>query len=361
MLPRSPSCTRALALCLLLAASAAHASPVLARRGPVITYDDTGHIVNITDPTTQQQIAQGAATDGAGAGFGVPAVVWLAWAFAVGVPLALAGFRLGRLTTGAALGCAATLAIWASFVNAVGADGISDLWLMILPLAAFGCAFVLGLFEFGRIAGLAVLGVLGGMSVGVRIVLFRAGLLVPHPYWANWVVTMVLAAVMLLLVIAKQRAGVTLSAAAVGTFLIALGADLVANKQAGMSMGLRYFFDRNSAHILWLQTRGWHPPVTTEVIMAVSLAATPLLAYAQHRLFKQPFKRPRRDSLASRLSVDDDDTTIADAPEPEKQALAKNVEPSEEASTPPTPAPDEPGSPKEDTPFRAKLGSLKRS
>ena len=99
-------------------------------------------------------------------------------------------------------------AVWASFVNAVGADGISDLWLMILPLAAFGCAFVLGLFEFGRIAGIAVLGALGGLSLGVRIVLFRPNLLVPHLYWANWVVTMVLGVLVLVLVIAKQRAGI---------------------------------------------------------------------------------------------------------------------------------------------------------
>ncbi|EKM53362.1 uncharacterized protein PHACADRAFT_125005 [Phanerochaete carnosa HHB-10118-sp] len=312
-----------------------------------------------------QQIAQGSATDGAGVDFSVPAIVWLVWAFAVGIPLMLAGFRLGRLTTGAATGCAATLAIWASFVNAVGADGILDLWLMVLPVAAFGCGFVLGLFEFGRIAGIAVLGALGGLSLGVRIVLFRPGLLFPHPYWANWVVTMVLGAIFLILVIAKQKAGITLSAAALGTFLTALGVDLVVNKQSGMSMGLRYFFDRNAAHIYWLQTRGWHPPIATEVIMAISLAAIPLLAYAQHRIFKQPFKRVRSRSISSRLSADEeDDITITNRPSEaaEKEALAPNVEPSDDTPVAtPAATTEDLLSPKEDTPFKLKMGKASPS
>lgn len=108
----SRALSTALSICLLGLVSSARASPVLLskRTEPVITYDDSGHIVNITDPTTMQQIAQGSATDGAGVEFSVPAIVWLAWAFAVGVPLMLVGFRLGRLTTGAAIGCGAVLA-----------------------------------------------------------------------------------------------------------------------------------------------------------------------------------------------------------------------------------------------------------
>lgn len=97
-----------LTACLYLTlVTAAYASPVyLAKRDPVITYDSSGHITNVTDPTTMQEIAQGPATDGGGDGFSVPAIVWLAWSFAVGIPLMLGGIRLGRLTTGAAIGCA---------------------------------------------------------------------------------------------------------------------------------------------------------------------------------------------------------------------------------------------------------------
>lgn len=146
-------------------------------------------------------------------------------------------------------------------------------------------------------------------------------------------------------------------------------------------MGLRYFFDRNSAHIYWLRTRGWHPPIATEVIMAVSLAAMcvsfhvamsrlltnlaiscrPLLAFAQYRIFKQPFKRVRSQSMSSRLSIDEeeDDITITNRPSEaaEKEALAKNVEPSDETPVAtPVITVDELLSPKEDTPFKLKMG-----
>jgi hypothetical protein len=98
--------------------------------------------------------------------------------------------------------------VWTAFINALGANGLSDLWLMILPMGAFVCGFILGLFEFGRIAGIAVLGVLGGVAIGVRVVLFRPNLLVWSPFWANWVISGVMGAVTFVLVIAKQRAAI---------------------------------------------------------------------------------------------------------------------------------------------------------
>ena len=95
---------------LLVLVTTANASPTyLAKRDPVITYDSSGQITNVTDASTGQEIAQGSATDGAGEGMNAPAIVWLAWSFAVGVPLMLGGIRLSRLTTGAAIGCAGTL------------------------------------------------------------------------------------------------------------------------------------------------------------------------------------------------------------------------------------------------------------
>jgi hypothetical protein len=101
-----------LSACLFLASiTTSQASPIhhLAKRGPNITYDASGHITNITDSATMQQIMQGDATDGSGVGMNIPAIVWLAWALVVGVPLMLGGIRLGRLTTGAAIGIAGTL------------------------------------------------------------------------------------------------------------------------------------------------------------------------------------------------------------------------------------------------------------
>lgn len=58
-----------------------------------------------------------------------------------------------------------------------------------------------------RTAALFALGVLGGFSIGVRIVLFRSGLLVPS-YVINWVVILVFGLLGFFLVVARQRVGI---------------------------------------------------------------------------------------------------------------------------------------------------------
>lgn len=61
----------------------------------------------------------------------------------------------------------------------MSATGIADIFLTILVLAFFAAGFFFGCFEIGRIAGIVSLGVLGGLSVGVRLMLMRSGLLFP--------------------------------------------------------------------------------------------------------------------------------------------------------------------------------------
>ena len=41
----------------------------------------------------------------------------------------------------------------------------------------------------------------------------------------------------------------TIGCASVGTFMTGLGIDLLINKQAGLSFGLRFLFDRNDSHV----------------------------------------------------------------------------------------------------------------
>lgn len=79
------------------------------RMDPVVVTSDDGTNSTVIDPSTQQTIAQGSATDGGGVDFNVPAIIWLAFVFTVGAPLALVGIRLWRVTTGAGVGLAATL------------------------------------------------------------------------------------------------------------------------------------------------------------------------------------------------------------------------------------------------------------
>ncbi|KAI0338380.1 hypothetical protein BDW22DRAFT_709967 [Trametopsis cervina] len=308
-------------LCIVFAvAGTADASPILAtltRRGPVIEYDTAGHIANVTDPSTGASIAQGSGTDGGGLDFNIPAIIWLVWSFVIGAPLMLAGIRFWRITTGAGVGLAALVCIWAAFINAEGSSGLPDLLIMILALGAFLLGFFLGLFRVGRVAGMAFLAIFGGMSIGVRIVLFRPNLLIPN-FAANWGVITVLGVISFATLLLRQRVAITVCSASVGTFLTGLGVDLIINKQSGMSFGLRYLFDRNSSHTEYLFSRGWHPPLSTEIIMGASLGLIPILALAQHHIFKQPFFTGSKDYIISsqfsesenREGGDRDDETI---------------------------------------------------
>ncbi|OJT10578.1 hypothetical protein TRAPUB_12914 [Trametes pubescens] len=283
------------------------------RMDPVVVTSDDGTNSTVVDPSTRQTIAQGSATDGGGVDFNVPAIIWLAFVFTVGAPLALVGIRLWRVTTGAGVGLAAALCIWAAFVNTVNAQGLSDLVLTIIVLAAFGIGFFVGLLNLGRVAGIWMLGILSGMSIGIRIVLLRDGLLIPK-YAANWFIVGILMIIGLGVTVFRQRFGLVSSCAAVGSFLVALGIDLILNKQSGMSTGLRFLFDRNSSHFLAIVHLGYHPPVITQVLLGASLGAIPVLAFAQHKIFRAPF-RPTK--------TEDD---ISDAASFTEEAVALNQE-----------------------------------
>ncbi|CAL1711492.1 unnamed protein product [Somion occarium] len=269
-------------------------SHLSARSDPVITAEN-GTMYAI-DPSTMEPVPQGSASDGSGVDLNASALIWLVWSFVVGVPLALTGIRFWRLTTAASLGIACVVCVWAAFVNTLGPSGISDLLLTCLVMGAFGLGFFIGLFNLGRLAGITFLALSAGFSIGVRIVLFRDGLLVPS-FFVNWIIATVCAVIGFVLVVVRQRLAILVSSASVGTFLIGLGVDLVINKQKGMSTGLRFLFDRNNSHLVDLFTRGWHPPISTIIILAVSLALIPPLAYTQHRIFKAPFTPERPPSV----------------------------------------------------------------
>jgi len=248
-----------------------------------------------------QVVGQGSSSDGSGHDFSPPAIIWLVFSLVVGIPLALGGLRLWRLTTGASLGIVATACVWAAFVNTVNSSGISDLVLTCIVMGAFVVGFILGVFDFGRKIGIFMLGMSGGFSIGVRIALFRPGLLIPV-YGVNWLFPILFAAAGFVLAVAKQRAGIVIGSASAGTFLTALGIDLIINRQNGMSFGLRFLFDRNDVHLVEFTSEGYHPPISTIIIMAVSLALIPILSYGQHRIFPQPFKRLRPESVLSTIS-----------------------------------------------------------
>ncbi len=79
------------------------------RTTPIVVSSQVGGNTTVLNPATNQAIPQGPGTDGAGAGFSPPAIIWLVFVFVVGVPLALAVVRLWRFTTGMAVGLAVTV------------------------------------------------------------------------------------------------------------------------------------------------------------------------------------------------------------------------------------------------------------
>ncbi|KAL4071270.1 hypothetical protein V8B97DRAFT_1871158 [Scleroderma yunnanense] len=259
---------------------------------PNVAFLDSGNgTVTVYSPITGQEIPQGLASDGGGSGFSACAIAWIAFSFAVGAPLLFLGVRGGRFTIGTTIGLAATFASWAVFVNTLDDVGVSDVALTAFVLILFGLGFLLGMLELSRTIGVLMLSTMGGLALGIRVVLLRNGLLVSGPsiFFVNWLIIGICGFACSLLVLWKQRVGVLNGCASLGSFLCGLGIDLVINQQSGMSRGLRYLMDRNRYHVVDNVLNGYTPPMTTVIILAVSIAITPAFAFAQHKAFKQPF------------------------------------------------------------------------
>ncbi|KAJ7579324.1 hypothetical protein C8J56DRAFT_965429 [Mycena floridula] len=269
---------------------------LLVRDSPTVR--NSSGIIQIISPS-KGIIAQAPATDGSGTSFDLPALIWIGFCLGIGLPMAFAGIRGWRLTTGVGIGLSASVLAWAAFINTVDAPGIPDLVLNFIVLGFFFLGFILGLFEFARLGAIVVLCIGGGLAFGLRIVIIKDGLLFPDAglYIVNWVIVAVLGATAGLAVIWAQRAALLFACSSVGTFLIFLGADLIMNKQAGMSRGLRLLFDQNDSHLADIVSNPYSPSQLTRIFIYASLGLTPVLALAQHKIFKQPFNRlPAPDS-----------------------------------------------------------------
>ncbi|KAK7472340.1 hypothetical protein VKT23_000459 [Stygiomarasmius scandens] len=265
----------------------------------------------VVDTSKEQVIAQGPATDGSGSNFSVPAIIWIGFTLGIGLPLACAGIRGWRVTLGVSLALAGAVCSWAAIINTVNEVGVSDILLTIIVLAFSFLGLIMGFFEFARVGATGILGILGGLAFGIRIILLRDGLLLSAEglYFLNWIIIAVFGVAGGIAVVLRQRAGLLFACGSTGTFLCILGADLILHKQSGLSRGLRFLFDRNSSHIADIVQNGYHPTLTTVIMLAASLGATPALAYAQHRIFRQPFRRiPEESDLE--LGIDDPTTKL---------------------------------------------------
>src|SRR5262245_56095084 len=100
-----------------------------------------------------------------------------------------------------------SLLAWGAFINTMTSNGLSDIILTAVVLTIFVFGFIFGLFEIGRLPGITLLGVIGGLAVGIRVVLMREDLLVPI-FIVDWVLVALFGFIGLVLVIFKQRAGI---------------------------------------------------------------------------------------------------------------------------------------------------------
>ncbi|ESK97232.1 hypothetical protein Moror_17888 [Moniliophthora roreri MCA 2997] len=252
----------------------------------------------VIDKATNQVIPQGPATDGSGKDFDTPALIWIIYCIALGLPLALAGIRGWRLTTGVGISVAAAVSAWAALINSVNEVGVSDVLLTLTVVGFSFLGFIFGVFKFAQIGGIVGMTVAGGVAFGVRIVLLKERLLISAEnfYAANWGIISVLGVVAGLLLVRYQRPALLFGCSSVGTFLVFLGVDLMLNRQSGLSRGLRFLFDRNTNHLADILSNGYEPSITTQILLALSLVLTPILAYAQHRIFSAPFDRTPRPS-----------------------------------------------------------------
>lgn len=80
---------------------------VLSARGLQVHNYGNGTIT-VYDPTSGQIYAQGSPSDGSGTNFSAPAVIWIVYCFLIGIPLTFTGIRFPYVTSGAAIGIAAT-------------------------------------------------------------------------------------------------------------------------------------------------------------------------------------------------------------------------------------------------------------
>ncbi|KAF9052244.1 hypothetical protein BDZ89DRAFT_939550 [Hymenopellis radicata] len=294
-------------VCLLLLHSVCAAA--LVSRKAIVTTTPSGN-VTVVDSASRQAIQQGAATDGAGDGYSLPAIVWIGFGFALGVPMSFAGIRGWRLTTGVGVAVSMGVLSWAAIISSVDNVGLSDIILTAIVFGLMLSGFCLGVFEFARVAATLLIVLNGGLAFGVRVVLIKEGLLFANSFGANWAIVAIFGILPGLVMFRIHRAVLVFGCASIGTFLMFLAIDLVLNKQEGLSRGLRFLFDRNDSHlaacsisILDIISHGYHPPFTTRINVYVSLASTPILAFAQHKIFKQSFNRRPPPESDSELNI----------------------------------------------------------
>ncbi|KLO14870.1 hypothetical protein SCHPADRAFT_939150 [Schizopora paradoxa] len=260
-------------------------------------------------------ITQGTATDGGGVGSNGPAILWILFGIFLGLPLAGAGIRLGRYSTGMGFGLLLTFLSWIAIINTMSSNGIPDLAVVLVLFLLFLCGFVGGFFAIDFRSDV-FLGLVGGASVAMRLVLLRDNLLIPVEF-VNWLLIGLFGGLGFILSVFWQRLGVIFGTVSSGSFLVLIAIDSIVNQQDGLSRGLRLLFDKNKAHVADIAIDGYYPLATTLAWTSVSLALIPFAFGFQYYYWRSiPFWSPATERALS---------YYANSPQPAEKTVKDNA------------------------------------
>jgi hypothetical protein len=164
--------------------SLSQARPALIPR-QLLPVSPTGQPPDLPSSNTTTNDLTQSFTDGGGTGFNPPAILWIVFASLLGLPLAFAGVRGWRLTSGIGLGLTLSFFIWSAFVNTTTGTSLaanpvtSDLLLSLFVCGIFLLGVAFGALRIGILAGVSSLGASGGAALGILLALLRPGLLIP--------------------------------------------------------------------------------------------------------------------------------------------------------------------------------------
>ena len=80
-------------------------------------------------------------------------------------------------------------AVWTAFINTESARGLSDTVLTLVPVCTASIGFAFGFFDYGRLAGVMLLALEGGLSFAMRLMLFGPNLTVPvNHLYGDWLI-----------------------------------------------------------------------------------------------------------------------------------------------------------------------------
>ncbi|GAA5899989.1 hypothetical protein JCM6882_007019 [Rhodosporidiobolus microsporus] len=233
----------------------------------------------------------------------------------LGLFLLTCGHRGWRAITALGCGLVLELVVWVVIANTLPAEGFSEksqdsTGLIVWGLVTAGGLVGLVVGAFWWRVGVFAMGAVSGAALGLGVDMMGDNAL---PEVARWVVlgVLILAGIVVLPFFANS-VGMIIATSLTGSFLLFLGVDLLVNENDGMSKGLRYILDGNSAHAEALSS--YSPPVSTRVFLAVSWAVAVISMVLQWLFWVVHHRQPFIRQVVQLKAIDPTTTTEGTLP-----------------------------------------------